>query len=69
MANTDNYRTNDVCRMFDISKPTLFKWEKEGKISQPERDWRGWRIYTERHIAEIRDIIHGQSKLPFQDAL
>lgn len=68
MPNNGKYRTNDICKMFDISKPTLFKWEKEGKISTPERDWRGWRIYTKHHTEEIRNIMQGQSKLPFQGA-
>ena len=61
MKDSGKYRTNSVCQMFDISKPTLHKWEKEGKISRPERDWRGWRVYSEHNIAEIREFIKRQS--------
>ena len=63
-----NYRINDICKMFDISKPTLYKWEKEGKISPPERDWRGWRVYSQRNIEEIRKFIEGQSQQLYKEA-
>ena len=51
------YRTAEVCRMADISRNTLFKWLKEGKLDNMEsRDWRGWRLFTEAHIEELRKI-------------
>jgi adenine-specific DNA-methyltransferase len=51
------YRTAEVCRMTHISRNTLFKWLKEGKLSNTEvRDWRGWRMFTEAHIEELRKI-------------
>ena len=34
------YKTNEVCEMFDISRATLFRWEREGLITRPPRDWR-----------------------------
>jgi len=40
------YKTKDVCKIFDISKATLFRWEKEGLISNVGRDWRNWRLYS-----------------------
>ncbi|MBI1819958.1 MAG: MerR family transcriptional regulator [Nitrospirae bacterium] len=43
--------------MFDISKDTLFRWEKEGLISKIRRDWRNWRIYSERHLTQIRKMM------------
>jgi len=49
--------TVEVCGLFDISKATLFRWEREGLISTPPRDWRNWRLYTETNVDEIRRII------------
>jgi DNA-binding transcriptional MerR regulator len=51
------YKTRDICRLFDISKATLFRWEKEGLISSVGRDWRNWRIYSDRTVGEIKQII------------
>ena len=51
------YRTAEVCRMTDISRNTLFKWLKEGKLSNSEhRDWRGWRLFSEAHVEELKTI-------------
>jgi len=45
----------EVCEMFGISKSTLLRWEKEGKISPPSRDpeQKNRRLYTAEHLAEI----------------
>jgi adenine-specific DNA-methyltransferase len=58
------YKTNEVCKLFDVSKATLFRWEREGLISGPRRDWRNWRMYTDQNIKEIRRIIRDRSALP-----
>jgi DNA-binding transcriptional MerR regulator len=42
-----------ICDLFDISKSTLFRWEQEGTISQPVRDWRNWRVYTQANLKEL----------------
>ena len=51
------YKTKDICDLFDISKATLFRWEKEGLITSTGRDWRNWRVYSEKTIEEIKRII------------
>lgn len=49
------YRTAEVCRMVGISRSTLFRWLKEGIVSDVEyRDWRGWRLFTSAQIETIR---------------
>lgn len=49
------YRTAEVCRMVGISRSTLFRWLKEGIVSDVEyRDWRGWRLFTSDQIERIR---------------
>lgn len=55
------YKTNQVCKLFDVSRATLFRWEREGLISGPQRDWRNWRLYTAQNIKEIKRIIHNRS--------
>jgi len=49
------YRTAEVCRMVGISRSTLFRYLKEGTVSDVEyRDWRGWRLFTANQIETIR---------------
>jgi DNA-binding transcriptional MerR regulator len=55
------YRVKDVSQIIDRDKTTLFRWEREGKIAHPQRDSRGWRIYTETDLARMRQIISCQS--------
>ena len=43
--------------MFDISKATLFRWERDGLITDVGRDWRNWRLYTDKHVREIERLI------------
>jgi DNA-binding transcriptional MerR regulator len=55
------YKTQDICRLFDISKATLFRWEREGLISNVSRDWRSWRLYNEKNVQEIKAIMRGRN--------
>jgi DNA-binding transcriptional MerR regulator len=52
-----SFSTIEICDFFDISKATLYRWEREGLISMPSRDWRNWRLYSAANIAEIKTLI------------
>ena len=40
------YKTAEACRMISISRDALFKWLREGIISDVEyRDGQGWRLF------------------------
>jgi predicted site-specific integrase-resolvase len=53
--NRTYYRTADVCRIVGISRNTLFRWLKEGVLSDVEyRDWRGWRLFTAAQLETLR---------------
>ena len=54
------YKTNEVCDLFDISRATLFRWERQGLISGPPRDWRNWRLYTAENVEQIRQVMQGR---------
>jgi len=51
------YKTKEICKLYDISRSTLFRWESEGLITGVDRDWRGWRIYHQNNLKEIERII------------
>ena len=44
----------EVASFIGISPKTLARWEKTGKIKRPKRDWRGWRVYDELDVSEIK---------------
>lgn len=50
-------RTKDILEEFKITRQTLHNWVKTGLLSEPEKDWRGWRMWTEQHVKEIDSII------------
>jgi CheY-like chemotaxis protein len=54
------YSSKEVCEQLQISKSTLFKWEREGLITKVRRDWRGWRLYDARNVEEIKLNIEKQ---------
>lgn len=47
----------EVSRICGVSARTLSKWEREGKIPAPSRDWRGWRGYAEADVEAIRALL------------
>ena len=46
----------EVAEIVGISAKTLAHWEKTGKIRRPKRDWRGWRVYDEDDLNQIRQF-------------
>lgn len=59
----EGIKANQVCQLFDISKATLFRWEREGVIARPARDWRNWRLYTRKNVDEIEKVICARKRV------
>ncbi len=59
----ESIKANQVCQLFDISKATLFRWEREGVITRPTRDWRNWRLYTPTNVDEIEKVICARKRV------
>jgi DNA-binding transcriptional MerR regulator len=53
MASNQMYSSAEVCKMLDISKSTLFRWEADGLLPPVRRSLKGQRQYTEEHIRAI----------------
>jgi DNA-binding transcriptional MerR regulator len=62
MGDMRRYKTKEICNLYDISKATLYRWEREGLLSRVGRDWRNWRLYSEENLKEIRKIIQKKGK-------
>ncbi len=53
------YRTNEVCRMVGVSRNTLFRLVRQSVFNEVERrDHRGWRLFTDDDIAQLRTRIN-----------
>ena len=48
------YRTSEACKKTGISRATLFRWLKSGILEKPNRDRRGWRMFTEGDLNKIQ---------------
>ena len=55
------YSTAETAMAAGISKATLLRWLKNGDVREPKRDRRGWRIFTEVEVGEIRTWAHRTS--------
>lgn len=51
------YTPAEVCEIFDLSKSTLFRWERDGWILPPDRDIRQQRLYTQKHMRDIGRLL------------
>lgn len=52
------YLQSEACKLLSISRGTLLKLEKEGKI-QTKRMYNGYRYYTEEDIIKIGKMLYG----------
>ena len=50
----DRLYTAEAAKQAGISKATLLRWLKEGKVPEVARDVRGWRVFTEEEVEKIR---------------
>ena len=54
MAEGRVYSTVEICHMLQISKSTLFRWEREQLLPPVGRDLMNQRQYTDAHVQAIR---------------
>jgi predicted site-specific integrase-resolvase len=47
--------TAEAAKQAGISKATLLRWLKDGKVPEVARDVRGWRVFTEKEVERIRE--------------
>lgn len=54
------YKIGEVARLAVVNKETVRYYEKRGLIPEPDRRRSGYRIFTQRHINQIRFIKRAQ---------
>lgn len=51
-------RTQEILNRFDLSRQTLYRWIRDKEISEPIRDWKNWRLWSEENVKEIQNLIN-----------
>lgn len=46
----------EVADIVGVTPKTIMRWEKVGKVRRAKRDFRGWRIYDDEDVSQIREI-------------
>lgn len=54
------YKIGEVARLADVNKETVRYYEKRNLIPEPDRRRSGYRIFTQRHIDQIKFIKRAQ---------
>jgi CRP-like cAMP-binding protein len=47
-----------------VSRNTLLRWFREGRVSEPERDFRGWRRFSTKDLERIRQELEQGFLIP-----
>ena len=47
------YTTAQAAKIAGVSKNTLLEWLQRDHVPEPERDWRGWRRWTQADIDRV----------------
>lgn len=47
----------EVAELVGISPKTIVRWEKVGKVKKAKRDFRGWRVYDDTDLNDIRQFL------------
>lgn len=51
------YSSDEAAKELGLSKSTLLRWFREGRISDVKRDRNNWRIFTVADIERIRKAL------------
>lgn len=49
--------TKEIEKNFGLTRRTLHNWIAEGLIESPQKDWRGWFIWSKEHEKKIAQIL------------
>ncbi|MCJ0914557.1 MULTISPECIES: Dam family site-specific DNA-(adenine-N6)-methyltransferase [Mammaliicoccus] len=59
--------TKQIMERYNVSRQTLMNWINTKSISMPNKDWRGWYIWSESNILEIEKLIAEKKRKAVQE--
>lgn len=54
MTKKASYSCQEAAEELGVSRVTLLRWFREGRITEVSRDWRGWRTFSSGDLEQIR---------------
>ncbi len=51
------FSIQEVAENVGVSKTTLHRWLRRGRVPEPRRDRNGWRIFTAQEVEAIRSCV------------
>ena len=54
MSSSQTYSTEEAAEKLGISKSTILRWFRHGRIDEVRRDRNGWRVFTPADLDAIR---------------
>jgi DNA-binding transcriptional MerR regulator len=55
------FKVAELARQIDRTSRTVKEWEKKGLIPKPQRDSRGWRVYSEKQLLDIIRLVKSRN--------
>lgn len=47
------YSTKEVADLAGVSRDTLIRWLRDGKVPEPDRNRNNWRMFNERELKAV----------------
>jgi len=60
----DKNRTRDGCKKIGVPRSTYLRYVKKKIIKDAPRDGRGWRIFSDSYVKEIKEKLKEKKLLP-----
>ncbi|MBP6874594.1 MAG: MerR family DNA-binding transcriptional regulator [Candidatus Eisenbacteria bacterium] len=57
-----SYSTAEVAERAGVSRDTILRWLKDGKVPEPGRDRNGWRVFGEEELSAV--LRHARKTTP-----
>jgi excisionase family DNA binding protein len=54
------FQIREAAKQLGVSRQTLQRWFREGKVQDVARDRRGWRVFTQRDIDRLMHEMRGE---------
>ena len=55
------FQIQEVAQKLGVSRQTLQRWFREGKVKDVARDRRGWRVFTQTDIERLMNEVRGDN--------
>lgn len=60
------YTTKKVAEIIGVHKNTLLNWIKSGKVEDVGKDWKDYRIWTDRDVERVKQFKERYRQLRFE---